>query len=107
MNISPVPFMYVFPDRNCMETPVGSEYMGNISYIHSGEPCIRWDALDDPDVEDDYHYIDGNVTLSENHCRVPDSDDNPWCYLSTDITWGDCVIPRCCKFFIYIWLLVQ
>ncbi|XP_041819306.1 hyaluronan-binding protein 2-like [Chelmon rostratus] len=76
----------------------GKTYRGAVSETENGTPCLDWNSNfillngDDPFIE--YSDFDG---LDNNHCRNPDGDERPWCYVKKErkLKWEFCNIKKC------------
>ncbi|XP_053327468.1 kremen protein 2 [Spea bombifrons] len=91
----------VFPSPELSEcyTVNGKDYRGSVS--HAGPertPCLYWNQTTQHtyNIQSD---PSGELGLgTHNHCRNPDSDVQPWCYVSETedgIYWKYCDIPAC------------
>ncbi|XP_075439009.1 LOW QUALITY PROTEIN: kremen protein 2 [Ascaphus truei] len=77
----------------------GGDYRGSMSQAGpDGNPCLNWNQT----TQHKYNTrSDPNGELglgSHNHCRNPDGDVQPWCYVSETedgIYWKYCDIPAC------------
>ncbi|XP_025079259.1 uncharacterized protein LOC112555197 [Pomacea canaliculata] len=81
----------------CLQSPAGVEYKGDINFTVSGRECLRWDAkqLANPSPDD---LPDSSVAEAGNKCRNPVSrlKDRPWCYVDGGgQDWEYCCIPSC------------
>ncbi|CAG0893920.1 unnamed protein product, partial [Darwinula stevensoni] len=91
----------VYPE--CKLTNMGKEYMGEIDETETGKACLRWDSQPYGKPEDfmldtpyEWHFLNLNVSIHENHCRNPGMRERPWCFVSDQqIQWEYCQIPFC------------
>ncbi|XP_049270836.1 uncharacterized protein LOC119393259 isoform X3 [Rhipicephalus sanguineus] len=69
-------------------------YFGSANVTETGKPCIRWgDPRNGPSVS--RHYPQAYQEMKwHNHCRSPDGDDTPWCFVSKS-EYEHCDIPEC------------
>ncbi|XP_078386922.1 salivary plasminogen activator beta-like [Cetorhinus maximus] len=75
----------------------GKDYRGTRSYTASGAECLKWDSF--AVLGRKYNamrYYASKLGLgSHNHCRNPDGDAKPWCYVPGSMYWEPCDIPTC------------
>ncbi|KAM9305069.1 kremen protein 2 [Gastrophryne carolinensis] len=87
------------PEESECFTVNGRDYRGNTDRAGpEGIPCLYWNQTHQ------HHYSSrtdptGELGLGDhNHCRNPDSDVQPWCYVSETeegVYWKYCDIPSC------------
>ncbi|XP_039991868.1 hyaluronan-binding protein 2 [Xiphias gladius] len=77
----------------------GETYRGVVSMTEDGEDCLDWHSYfivlngEDPfKVYSDFNGLEYN-----NHCRNPDGDEKPWCFIKKQnkLKWGFCKIKKC------------
>uniref|UniRef100_A0AAQ4QGR0 trypsin n=1 Tax=Gasterosteus aculeatus aculeatus TaxID=481459 RepID=A0AAQ4QGR0_GASAC len=77
----------------------GETYRGTVSVAVDGEECLDWNSYfilqkgSNPFKE--YAGFDG--IGPHNHCRNPDGDDQPWCYINRNgrLKWDYCKVREC------------
>ncbi|XP_074475426.1 hyaluronan-binding protein 2-like isoform X1 [Sebastes fasciatus] len=77
----------------------GETYRGVVSMTEDGKECLDWHSHfivlngDDPFST----YSDFTGLEYNNHCRNPDGDDKPWCYIKKQrsLEWGYCKVKKC------------
>ncbi|TMS21949.1 Hyaluronan-binding protein 2 [Larimichthys crocea] len=95
--------LYQGPD--CKQTPSdcydgdGETYRGSVSVTESGLNCLDWHSYFILANSDDPFTIYSEFTGLEynNHCRNPDGDDKPWCFIKKEgkLEWEHCKIKMC------------
>ncbi|XP_061563618.1 hyaluronan-binding protein 2 [Cololabis saira] len=79
----------------------GETYRGAVSVTEEGETCLDWQSNfillngEDPfSTYPDFGGLDYN-----NHCRNPDGDDKPWCFIKKNkkLQWNYCKVKKCPK----------
>ncbi|XP_075736289.1 neurotrypsin isoform X3 [Rhipicephalus microplus] len=69
-------------------------YFGSANVTETGKPCLHWgDPRNGPSVSRHYPQAYQEMKL-HNHCRSPDGDDTPWCFVS-ESEYEHCDIPEC------------
>ncbi|CAG5906144.1 unnamed protein product [Menidia menidia] len=77
----------------------GESYRGAASVTEKGEECLDWHSYfivrngEDPFTT----YSDFSGLEQNNHCRNPDGDEKPWCFIKKRgaLNWGFCKIKKC------------
>ncbi|XP_029384169.1 hyaluronan-binding protein 2 isoform X2 [Echeneis naucrates] len=77
----------------------GETYRGDVSTTVEGVECLDWNSQfimlhgDDPFSL----FADFDGLESNNHCRNPDGDVKPWCYIKkkNQLKWGYCNVRKC------------
>ncbi|WAQ97274.1 NETR-like protein [Mya arenaria] len=69
----------------------GDSYRGTMAHTEKGTPCIYW-ALSNKHTPEKFP---DKGLAGHNHCRNPDSDSRPWCYVDHEGHFGFCPVPEC------------
>nr|XP_046234032.1 hyaluronan-binding protein 2-like [Scatophagus argus] len=77
----------------------GETYRGVVSMTEDGQECLDWHSYfilangEDPFTT----YSDFTGLEKNNHCRNPDGDDKPWCFVKNDgkLRWDYCNVKKC------------
>lgn len=92
-----------FSEKNCVSTPRGTEYMGNISKMSDGQECMPWrffyDNLYIPNK--DIIFLPDSITHASNYCRQTlwfKKFKSPVC-VNKSLELITCNIENCRKFF--------
>ncbi|XP_056408428.1 kremen protein 2-like, partial [Hyla sarda] len=97
--VVPVMSEFSLPDFSDCFTVNGRDYRGSVGFAGAERiPCLYWNQT----IQHRYNTQSdpsGELGLgNHNHCRNPDSDVQPWCYVSETeegIYWKYCDIPSC------------
>ncbi|XP_045163842.2 G-protein coupled receptor GRL101-like [Mercenaria mercenaria] len=82
---------------DCFESSA-SHYKGNVSITRYGHTCQRWDSQlpNEHNFTDHADFPDETLTDASNHCRSPDNDHTPWCFvMDSMIVWDYCEVKLC------------
>ncbi|XP_069011646.1 hyaluronan-binding protein 2 [Embiotoca jacksoni] len=77
----------------------GESYRGVVSATEEGEECLDWHSyfivLNGQDPFTSYSNVTG--LDYNNHCRNPDGDDRPWCFIKMQgkLQWHYCNVKKC------------
>ncbi|KAM4698720.1 kremen protein 2 [Rhinophrynus dorsalis] len=87
------------PELSECFTVNGRDYRGTVSHAGpEGTPCLYWNQTTEH-MYNSQSDPTGDLGLgNHNHCRNPDADVQPWCYVSETedgIYWKYCDIPAC------------
>ncbi|KAK3589344.1 hypothetical protein CHS0354_009985 [Potamilus streckersoni] len=87
-----------FPTLQCVECFTSRDkYRGKKSITQGGVECQRWDSQSPHQhgtISSDF--IENNIVLSENYCRIKKKPFEPWCYTTDpNLEWDYCGIPNC------------
>ncbi|XP_069623011.1 tissue-type plasminogen activator [Ranitomeya imitator] len=79
----------------------GQSYRGNHSRTYSGQVCVNWNSqgLNQKPYNAQHRDAQQLGLGNHNHCRNPDGDKNPWCYIFKNgkYIWDYCSVPACRK----------
>ncbi|XP_077118333.1 tissue-type plasminogen activator [Ranitomeya variabilis] len=79
----------------------GQSYRGNHSRTYSGQVCVNWNSqgLNQKPYNTQHRDAQQLGIGNHNHCRNPDGDKNPWCYIFKNgkYIWDYCSVPACRK----------
>ncbi|XP_061822684.2 tissue-type plasminogen activator-like [Nerophis lumbriciformis] len=77
----------------------GHSYQGVVSTTERGEDCLNWYSVHiSLQQERGFHtYYNSSILDDLNHCRNPDKEDEPWCYVKRNgqLDWGYCYVKKC------------
>ncbi|XP_061765606.1 hyaluronan-binding protein 2-like isoform X2 [Nerophis ophidion] len=86
------------PPTDCYEAK-GQTYRGVVSTTERGDDCLNWHSfyisLHQQRAFHTYH--NSSILEENNHCRNPDGEDKPWCYVKRDghLEWDYCNVKKC------------
>ena len=82
--------------KECKNSMMGSDYVGDISITVSGKACQKWN-LKSPHHHQQKNFPDSSIMEAGNKCRNPDNwSEGPWCYTTdVNVRWELCDIPMC------------
>uniref|UniRef100_A0A3P8TCY2 trypsin n=1 Tax=Amphiprion percula TaxID=161767 RepID=A0A3P8TCY2_AMPPE len=81
----------------------GESYRGAVSMTEDGEECLDWKSnfilLNGQNPFTTYSDFPGLDSNTQNHCRNPDGDDKPWCFIKKQgkLDWNFCKVKECSK----------
>lgn len=82
----------------CLQTPTGTEYKGQLNVTKSGLSCLPWAAVDDSPYTENM-FPDDILNRRDNFCRNPRGDRAaPWCYVNQkNLSLEECDLLSCGK----------
>ncbi|XP_070386371.1 neurotrypsin-like, partial [Dermacentor albipictus] len=78
----------------CRKT--GGLYFGSANVTETGKPCMRWEDPRNGHFMSRHYPQSYQEMRAHNHCRSPDGDDTPWCFVN-ESDYEHCDIPECSK----------
>ncbi|XP_036402545.1 hyaluronan-binding protein 2-like [Megalops cyprinoides] len=90
-------FCQVGPD-DCYEGN-GESYRGLVSETEDGDDCLYWNSyfILEKGTDPFSSYEDDDGLGPHNHCRNPDGDTRPWCFIRrrNKLRWDHCNVKKC------------
>ncbi|XP_041672268.1 hyaluronan-binding protein 2-like [Cheilinus undulatus] len=94
-----------YTGRFCQSAPTdcyegtGKSYKGNVSTTNDGLDCLDWNSYFVLSQGRNPFMMFESFSEEENnnHCRNPDGDNRPWCYIERDgeLDWDYCKVKKC------------